>query len=391
MTLQVFSPSQFEREVNSEIYSIIDKRVGRPRLCMARKKFLPLFREKIPILVCKFEEWRDFDEYLLLLGTHRVTGVKKFVATKLSKRGNSVHAYRLQQRLGFLREYDDQFFSVRNFDTEHEVKTRLLWVTLTDNTQCSLNHAWKTCEHELGLFLANLRNLYGRISVLRFTQSSPDPKGKAYGYPHFHLVLLFHTSEFTVFPQVKVNNHGLKELKYRVKEKYELEAQGKWHSYIDVQALSSSRAVHRYCAKYAQDVMSGESEKAAVNNAVLWLYQKRSFTVSEDFREKYLEFIRPLHNSKVSSMQVSLEGDELPEWTWEAVGIVSGFDLDSYGNPVVFLNWDDYSRLVLERKICPLRDETPRDFPCRWEISSDTCEFVARRLVFEDGFWVTSV
>ena len=302
---------------------------GVPRLGSARKYFLPLVRGDIPLLKEAFRSWQGYDEYMLLRGEQFKTGKEMFLAVKCSKRGNDVFARRLDRRLGFLgRIRDVKLFDVKDFKPSKVVETNLLWVTLTyDSKRCSLDEAWNYCMDEFNVFITNLRNRYGRIDVLRFIQPFDDPKGEAYGYPHFHSVLLFREAKFRVFPHMEEDKEGAMALRFRIREKYELEAQGRWHSFVDVQALSSVRAVANYCRKYAQNVCYGDSEKAVLNSSVAWLYRKQTFSLSGGFRENYSEFIDTLHLSKGSMVQKMLDGDGFPCWVWEFYGIRSAEDL----------------------------------------------------------------
>ena len=302
---------------------------GVPRLGSARKYFLPLLQEDIPLLKEAFRSWQGYDEYMLLKGEQFKTGKEMFLAVKCSKRGNDVFARRLDRRLGFLgRIRDVKLFDVMDFKPSKVVETNLLWVTLTyGSRRCTLDQAWSWCMDEYNTFITNLRNRYGKIDVLRFIQPFDDPKGEAYGYPHFHLVLLFREAQFRVFPHMEKDSARAMALRFRVREKYELEAQGRWHSFVDVQALSSVRAVANYCRKYAQNVCYGDSEKAVLNGAVAWLYRKQTFSLSGGFRENYSEFISHLQLSKGSMEQQTLDGDVFPCWAWEFCGIRSAGDL----------------------------------------------------------------
>jgi len=336
-----------------DIHEEILDRFGNPRLKQARHHFLPLNQDAIPLLTECFEFWQTFDEYMILKGENVITGKVLYVARKCSKRGNDVFASRLKKSLGFIQSMDDvEFFNVRQFDVKKNVRTRLLWVTLTyDSKRCLLNEAWENCMKEYNLWITNLRNKYGHIDVLKFIQPFPDAKGQAYGYPHFHLVMLFRDHEFSVFPRLEANSEGKMQMNYRIKEKFEVQDQGKWHSFIDVKALSSARAVMNYCKSYAQNVCYGDSEKAILNSAILWLYRKQTYSLSGGFREKYAEFIRTKQGSKAQMMlnlgpsgEWTLEiGGVLEEWIWTFVGIRS---VPNDGEWFKSLSHDEFCKVV---------------------------------------------
>jgi len=301
---------------------VIDERSRKPRLKVARKYFLPLTQEKISLLKDVFKYWRNFTEYLVIEAENQFNGKKKHFAMKCSKRGNDVYGKKLESRLGFLKYGKNiEFFKVTDFSTNKKVTTKLLWITLTyDSKRCSLNNAWINFMNEFNLWITNLRNKYGGVWYVSFPQAFPDPKGDAYGYPHMHLILYFEDVDFTVFPTFKENKKGKHKLVFRIKETFEIKAQGKWHSFIDVKALSSMKGVLNYARKYCQNVAYGESDEAVLNNAITWLFKKKSFNVSGKFRENYNEFINSMCNSK-TIFQKRLDGGIIPEWKFKLVGI----------------------------------------------------------------------
>ena len=298
---------------------------GRPRLSCARHYFLPNLEQKdVPYLVEGFEAWKKYHEYLLIKGENRVNGKKLFLAVKCSKRGNDVFSRRLDKRLGFLRALKGlRLFRPEDFKPNRKVKTNLLWLTLTYNPVVSLGTAWKNCMEEWNLFITNLRNRYGQIDVLKFVEAFPDERGQAYAYPHFHVVLLFKEASFEVFPRME----GQKRLSlvYRVQEKRELEAQGKWHSFIDVKALSSGKALGNYVRKYCQKTHYGDSQGALTSQAMLWLHRKQTYSMSSGFKAKFFDLIRDKQGSKPCRAQKTLSGELLEDWVWTFHG-VRGFE-----------------------------------------------------------------
>ncbi len=314
--------------------SIYDGKTVKPRLSLARGFFTRFSQGDIPLLVDAFKDWRDYPEFLLLRADNRVTNERKFFAVKCSKRGNDIFARRLDRKLGFLKT-DDVFFDIHKFDERqsHTVKTKLLWVTLTYNSnRCSLEDAWKNIGSEFNLWITNLRNKYGKVWYVAFPQAFPNQKGEGYGYSHLHLIMFFEDVSFHVFRRMEKNREGKLGLIYRVKEKYDIESQGKWHSFIDVKALSSMRAVWNYAKKHCYNAGFGPSDEASLNNAVMWLFKKKSFNMSGGFREKYIEFIKTLRSSKVVG-QKTLDGGLLKDWIFSLLGVFSFSDLKISKDP----------------------------------------------------------
>lgn len=353
----VGADSLSEREPSSVIDQsrfwdcVLDEGSGKPRLSVARQFFQPLTLEKVPMLIEAFQTWREFKEYIVLKAVHQITEEERYFAVKCSKRGNDVFACRLDSRLGFLRA-DEKFFDTNDFGHK-DVKTRLIWVTLTyDSNRCSLDEAWRHVGSEFNLWITNLRNKYGRIHYVAFPQAFPDPKGLAYGYPHFHVIMLFEDVEFSVFQHLEKDRECKLGLVFRIEEKPELESQGKYHSWIDVKALSSMKAVWNYAKRHCYNAGYGESDEAILNNAVMWLYQKRSFNMSGDFRKRYTEFITHMRSSK-TSFYLTLDGGRLDEWKMTLVGIFSVFELCIGGEDPPWsleLPGEDVSRLLARLK-----------------------------------------
>jgi hypothetical protein len=335
---------ELEYEVLSEV--IDDK--GRPRLSFARAYFLPMARDSIPVLNEVFKFWQNYAEYLLLRGENLVNGKKLFLAVKCSKRGNDVFAGRLRRKLGFFKHVKGvSFFDPKDFGPDRSVNTNLLWVTLTyDSKRCSLHKAWQNCMKEYNKFITNLRNKYGKIDVLRFIQPFPGDTGEAYGYPHFHLVLLFKEARFMVFPNLEEDEDGALKLVYRIQQRDEVKAQGKWHSFVDIKALSSVGATVNYCRKYAENVCYGSSEKAVLTSAMLWVYRKQTFCMSAGFRQSFLEFIRAMQGSKTSSMQSTLDGNVIDDWVWTCHGVRGSGEVGAVDEWFISLDEDVFHRLV---------------------------------------------
>lgn len=303
---------------------------GNPRLSCARSLFLyDLDQQSVPLLVEAFKFWRDHAEYLLLKGENRVNGKKIFVAVKCSKRGNDVFSRRLDRRLGFLSRIEGiQLFSPGDFKPNKVVRSNLLWVTLTYNPAlCSLRKAWETFMGDWNLWITNLRNKYGKIDVLKFSEAFPDQNGEAFGYPHIHAVLLFREADFKVFPRMEEGRDGKLGLVLRIQEKFELESQGRWHSWIDVKALSSGRALGGYLRKHTKNTHYGDSQGSLVTQALLWLHRKQTFSMSSGFRRNFLDLIMSKHDSKTSAAQETLDGELLDDWIWSCHGVRSAQEI----------------------------------------------------------------
>ena len=342
-------------QLDYQVWSSILNEAGEPRLEKARSYLLPLTQSAVDLAVQVYDYWLHYDEYVLIHGSNRVTCEDLYLAVKCSKRGNDVYSYRLKERLGFLEKLPNyRFFNFKSFD--RSVKTKMVWLTLTyDSKRCSLHQAWQNISHEWDLYLKNIRKQFGHIKVLRFYQAFPGGgEGKAKGYPHIHAVLLFEDQDFPAFAHIEYDDSGKIVVRYRMKEDRHLQVFKKhWHSFVDVQALSSVRAALNYCKKYAEGSFDGRAGnyKTMINCALTWLYRKRTFALSGGFQTAYRDLINAdLHNSHQNLSQSTLDGDLLPvepEWIWEFCGICPGSRLKDYGSGwVISLKLEDFDHLL---------------------------------------------
>ena len=334
-----------------EVFSELLDDAGHPRLKWARNYFSRLKQEDVPVLSEAFKYWRDYDEFLLLHGEHRRTGEELHVAVKCSKRGNDVFSDRLDRKLGCLQELEGiDLFKLEDFEEKGTMSANLLWVTLTFNSGlCSLNEAWNKIGEMWNLWITNMRNEYGQIFVLKFLEAFPDPEGKAYGYPHIHAILLFKDHKFKAFPNWEKNKRTQEfGWVYRVQERDEIKAQGKWHSNSDIKAINSGRALGGYLRKHCKNTHGGDAPAALVTQSLLWLKKKKTFSMSSGFRRELHALITDMRNSKTScgqkmfektcwvkklkdgkicDVQVTLKEGVIDDWIWSCHGVKSSFDV----------------------------------------------------------------
>lgn len=331
-----------------DILSNISGENGKPRLKHARSYFVRISQEDIPVLQEAFQIWRDYDEHMLLRGENLFNGEKVHVAVKCSKRGNDVFTQRLDRKLGFLRGFEGiKLFSLLDFQKCEYMPSNLLFVTLTYNPAlCSMDEAWDKIGGEWNRFITNLRNKYGRILYLATPEAFPDPNGSAFGYPHIHVMMLFLDQDFNVFPNWEKKRDGKEGWVFRVKEKYEIESQGRWHSFVDMKAIHSGRAMGGYLRKHMKNTHGGSDPAALTTQAVLWLKKKQTFSMSSGFREAFNYWISHMQGSKTEA-QSTLDGRILDDWIWSFHGVFSAAEVGADpGVWVVSLTEEQFHRLA---------------------------------------------
>lgn len=331
MTLEISSISQFSDLglLNSE---------GKPRLNMAQYYFSHGL--DLDLLTDLYRYWRDLNEYGLIekswIDPKSYSIKHEYKALKCSKRGNDVYRWRVKKRIGWMDKIPNlEFFSEKDLENG-SAHTRMLFFTLTyDIKKCSRIEAWEKVGFEFNRWISRVRSKYGKISVFRVWQSM----GK--GYPHVHGVMLFEDPQikFKVFRHKDVNG----EVSFRVEEKGDLETS--WHSFVDVVAVRSVRGALKYCKRYIsrKNMESSEAQPIYANGsardldmALMWLFRKRSYAVSGEFRSALSDLIASKRNSKEICMaQTLLDGSMAPnlEVWYRWLGVFTLKDLEIEGDP----------------------------------------------------------
>jgi len=277
---------------------------AKPRLDRIRAK---AYKEdpNLDELVHDFKKWSTYSEYLVFRIENRYTLEKKWRAVQASKRGNKIYSLRLQKRLRHLYDLPE----VKKFDYKDRSRTHfsnILMVTLTYRRDRQLYLAWDQCGKDDNRFMASMRKKFGDISVIRSFEAQRD------GFPHIHLLLIFHEAEFESF------HFGGK---WRIRDKEEIEDRWPW-GFVDIQAVSSLHSGVRYVVKYLtkvhESVIDEESDsKLVLTLAMLSIFRKRAFSVSGSFR---LLVGRVVKGKLVQQVDFELK----PIFRWYLVGFWGG-------------------------------------------------------------------
>ena len=145
--------------------------------------------------------------------------------------GNDVYRQRVYRRFRDFSKLTEKKVFFNPKERDERKKTRALLVTLTYDTKlCSFSDAWRNIGVEFNRYMSYLRKKFGKISSCRVFEAFEN------GHSHIHAILLFEETEFEVFR----DKNGY----FRVNEKDNI-AKG-WHSYVDVEAISSVGKGLRY-------------------------------------------------------------------------------------------------------------------------------------------------
>lgn len=280
-------------------------------------------------ITSKYETWVQEDRYMILSHEREpwIANPYKaeYVGVKCSKRGNDVYSKRVADRMKGISHYIPQ----ETIDYEKNNFAQILLVTLTYDTKlCSFSEAWKSIGIDYNRFRANLEQKYGRISTFRAFESYDN------GHPHIHMIVVFNEYKFRVFKsyeESKIHPGKLKTV-WRIHEKSDLEPY--WHSYIDVRAVDNLCYSINYIKKYVTKAshFEGHGKKSVKTLAMCWIFRKKAFYVSGQFKKALSDLIKSLCISKRTLTQVDLFGTVPKSNSWCVLGFVGRKTLGEIGN-----------------------------------------------------------
>lgn len=316
---------------------------GKPRLNLA--KFYFQNGVEPGLLTDLFRYWRDLKEYGVIekswVDRETLSNMHSYKAVKCSKRGNDVYRWRMKKRLGWMETVPDQeFFSDSDVD-QGKAFTYMLFFTLTyDSKRCSRLEAWQNIGHEYDNWRRGISQRFGKISIFRVWQVFQN------GYPHIHGVLLFHERRFKVAFRTVDELGNRFYTTYRIAEKEQFEHG--WHSFVDVCAVYSVKGAMKYAKRYSTrpateedpsqqpidkyiHAMQYNGHVTDLDMAMMWLFSKRSYAVSGEFRSALADLICHMRNSdNFSLVQLGLDGQIIadPEVWYRWLGV---FDAKTLG------------------------------------------------------------
>ena len=268
--------------------------------------------------VKEYLAWLRTPFWIVVFGWNELTSSFEYGAFRSAKRGDVKYAMRTKGRFyGVFRSIpDQQFFS---WGDRGRVTSPLLYVTLTvDPSRISLVGSWLGVGEEFNRWISFLRSKYGKISVIRTWDSHES------GYCHVHALLLFHERSFNGFYHI-----GRKRT-YRLQSRLDLaDIKSGWKAgFVDVQLCSSVASAGRYLGKYLTKCCdhSRTDTKGVKTLALAWIFRKRSFSISGDFLDAYLDLIKASSNSKEFAVQLRLSGSPIyvSVVKWELFGFYLG-------------------------------------------------------------------
>jgi hypothetical protein len=274
-------------------------------------------------IIEKYEAWVLDHRYMVMAHEREVwkqdAGQFEYIAVKCAKRGNDVYVSRVDSRLDGLGLHIPNM----DFDFERHPYTNILFITLTYDTKlCSFDVAWKNIAIEFNRWKANIRKKFGDFSVFRCFEAFEN------GHPHIHLIAVFKEQYFKVFKSYEQGKDGKMHKVWLINEKEFFEPY--WHSWTKIKAVYNLKDGLNYlkkyimkCSEYAHDDC-----KEKITLAMCWIFRKKAFYVSGEFRKALSDLIRDICTSKTHKIQLSLDGAELKSNSWKVLGFISAYLLD---------------------------------------------------------------
>jgi hypothetical protein len=294
----------------------------------------------------KYEAWVLDHRYMVMVHQREAwieePGEYEYVAVKCAKRGNDVYVSRVDSRLYGLG------FHVPNldFDFENKPYTNILFITLTYDTKlCSFDEAWRNIAKEFNLWKANIRKKFGDFSVFRCFEAFEN------GHPHIHLIAVFKEQYFKVFKSYEQDKDGKMHKVWLINEKEFFEPY--WRSWTKIKAVYNLKGGLTYLKKYIMKCAEYQHDdhKGKITLAMCWVFRKKAFYVSGEFRKALSDLITILCSSKTREIQLNLLNEKLKPNPWKVLGFIGAsllnvdveiwtFRLSPEKMQIVFAEWE---------------------------------------------------
>ncbi len=265
----------------------------------------------------KYDAWVLDHRYMVMTHEREAwkedAGKFEYVAVKCAKRGNDVYVSRVDSRLCGLGLHIPNV----DFDFEKHPYTNLLFITLTYDTKlCSFDVAWKNIAIEFNRWKANIRKKFGDFSVFRCFEAFEN------GHPHIHLIAVFKEQYFNVFKSYEQGKDGKMHKVWLVKEKKSFEPY--WHSWTKIEAVYNLKGGLNYLKKYIMKCAEYQHDdrKGIITLAMCWVFRKKAFYVSGQFRKALSDLIGYICTSKNHFAQLNLLNEALKPNQWKVLGFI---------------------------------------------------------------------
>lgn len=350
---------QLQAESVFDFSRFMDER-GHIRLGIVRSELLSSKDEPdLGQLRALWKYWRDDSEYLVLQKQTTLADYRVDLEThwaKCSKRGNDVYVRRTKRKLAGLQlrgETDIVFHDWKKAKS----KSYILFVTLTTAIQkTNIAESWsENVAKDWNRWITALRKKFG-CGLPKGKRNHPGSCVESFrafestekGYPHIHCMLVFRDCEFDVHREMKTVD-GRLQAKWRVSYDVKEQIRGNFPAFIDVQSPRTYSSIIRYMSKH---ILKGTDKTGAVGEfeergdelspredsfqraaklgdttlSLMWVFRKRSFSVSRGLQDKLMAHARVLADL-IPALRNSNRLDDSLSVKWVCLGVFAKWEL----------------------------------------------------------------
>jgi hypothetical protein len=228
---------------------------------------------------------------VVVFGWHPAKADYKYGAFWSPKRGDEKYSWRFQLRFEEFERVvvENPIFWFRwGEDHRDKINSPCVYATFTYGRELGLENCWIAVGEDFNREVSYLRRRYGKVKVARFFESHED------GFPHIHAIFLFEEHSFWGFRYVNKKNN----LAYGLDD-FGGFKKGWSGGFVNAQLCNSVKGGFRYLKKYVGKASDGRdtSSSGLKTLALGWYFHKRSFSLSEGFRESYSNLINYLNSN----------------------------------------------------------------------------------------------
>jgi len=238
--------------------------------------------------------WRDDEKYVVLEPLDE-NGERTCLYVKASKRGNGVYRYRVIKRHRDLIDFckKNPVVLIEPGDDGNYYSNILKATATVDIKRFDRNtFNKKLCSYYVDLFTKRIRNKYPGVQIARTYEVCEN------GYLHVNFILVFPNHRFKVRYHIskRKNSKGKPITSWRLDD-YKLKQffDDLWEpGFTDIRAIENSDDLVEYSLKYHIKYFTNKEakEKQNLTLSVLSLFNKRSISIPDSFKEAVYKIIK---------------------------------------------------------------------------------------------------
>jgi len=218
----------------------------------------------------EYLSWVERPAYILLQQLdpkHNKPIPNKYKVIRGAKRGDSQYARKTLNRFNTLED------KAKKLKLQCSPRfTQALFIGFTYAKQKDSN--WKRVTSDWAKFMSRLRRRHGKIQQVRMLEAHKS------GFVHLHAIIIFETRRFNL--KKWYSRHREKHIYILRSEKQRQALKDLWpHGNMDIEGVYNLHGAIGYLTKYMTKLLTMELEHSAPHLAKLWVYRKRTYSVSQ--------------------------------------------------------------------------------------------------------------